>query len=673
MGQVRTGTTRGGRRIRPALRVIAVALVVAALFGIAGAGVAVASTTQVDCSTSGTFTITDNVVTSQTDCTGTMSIPGTVTAIANYALQGANATSISIPESVTSIGTSALLASSEQINVDTSNVNYSSDAGVLFNKSKTRLIQFPSRSPLTEYSIPSTVTVVGEAAFATAQTLLTIHIPASVLTIERYGMQNMFGLRTVDFAPSSALQTIGELAFESSGMTSFTIPSSVTTIGGSAFANTPNLTSLAIPSSVASIDGGAFANVPQLTSITVAAGNTHFSADGGVLFNQNRTAILAYPTGLTATSYAVPQGVTTVTDNAFAIGGNTTLQRITIPGSVTDFGFDVFSGAAALAVLRFEGNAPTVKTTTFIGIAIGDPLSPRSPASVIERIPRTSGWGSGATWNDVALAYYLPVPAVPTAVAGAVSATVTVALPATGPSPDTYTIRTVENGTKTCTITPPETHCAISGLTSGASYTFTATAHTSSPTVDSPESAASTAITPTAAPDPPAPSPTPSPTPDPPAPSPTPSPTPNPPASSPAPSPAPDPTLNTSRATLPLKASTQDVSPTAAVVETTFVAPGPGTVTQVGTLATTRHRTRASAAPICATRQRVSRAGKVTVVCSLSRAAKRARAKHALRVSLVTTFTPPSGAVLVSTQIVTFARTPAGSPKLAVMHDRTVR
>ena len=667
-----------------ARRITTAALMVVGLLGALGTGSASATTTTVTCGTGGNFTIVNNVVTGTgpdpgpdppyLTCTGTAVIPGTVTGIAAGAFQGSDVSTVSIPASVTSIGDFAFNTFSTGITVNADNAYYSSDIdGVLFNKTKSLLIQYPAGNSRITYTIPGSVTIIGSTAFANAYLLQTVHVPASVVTISDYSFQNMSALSTIDFAPTSALQTIGDLAFEGSGMSGFAIPSNVTSIGGSAFADTPNLTSLAIPSSVTSIEGGAFANAPQLTSITVTAGNTHFSADGGVLFNQNRTAIVAYPTGLTATSYDVPQGVTTVDDNAFSIGGNTTLQRITIPSSVTHFGFDVFSGAAALADLRFEGNAPTVTTTTFLGIAIGNPLSPRAPAAVIERIPHTSGWGSGTTWNDVALAYYLPAPAVPTAAAGAVSATVTVALPATGPAPDTYTIRTVENGTKTCTITPPETHCAISGLTSGASYTFTATAHTSSPTVDSPESAASTAITPTAAPDPPAPSPTPSPTPDPPAPSPTPSPTPNPPASSPAPSPAPDPTPNTSRATLPLKASTQDVSPTAAVVETTFVAPGPDTVTQVGTLATTRHRTRGSAAPICATRQRVSRAGKVTVVCSLSRAAKRARAKHALRVSLKTTFTPPSGAVLVSTQIVTFARTPARTPKLAVVHDRTAR
>ena len=68
----------------------------------------------------------------------------------------------------------------------------------------------------------------------------------------------------------SGVTSIGGDAFAGcSGLTSLTLPSSVTSIGGSAFRGCSRLTSLTIPSSVTSIDDGAFSLCSGLTSIYV--------------------------------------------------------------------------------------------------------------------------------------------------------------------------------------------------------------------------------------------------------------------------------------------------------------------------------------------------------------------------------------------------------------------
>jgi hypothetical protein len=92
-----------------------------------------------------------------------------------------NLTSVTIPASVTSIGICSFLdCGLTSINVNASNPNYSSDNGILFNKDKTTLIIYPQGKNATSYSIPSTVTSIADAAFMGCNGLTSVTIPASV-------------------------------------------------------------------------------------------------------------------------------------------------------------------------------------------------------------------------------------------------------------------------------------------------------------------------------------------------------------------------------------------------------------------------------------------------------------------------------------------------------------
>ena len=109
---------------------------------------------------------------------------------------------------------------------------------------------------------------LGYAAFSDCSGLTSLTIPSSVTSIGEYAFDGCSGLTSLTI-PSS-VTSIGESAFEGcSGLTSLTIPSSVTSIGGSAFFGCSGLTSFTIPSSVTSIGWGAFCGCSGLTSIYV--------------------------------------------------------------------------------------------------------------------------------------------------------------------------------------------------------------------------------------------------------------------------------------------------------------------------------------------------------------------------------------------------------------------
>jgi len=177
-------------------------------------------------------------------CTGlnSISIPSSITSIAGYAFSSCTGlTSITIPSTVTSIGEEAFGYCKAFIDVEKENPNYSSTEGVLFDKNKTILIYCPT-SLTGNYSIPSTVKIIGNYAFRQCIDVISITIPSSTTSIGEGAFSNCQGLTSV-LIPSS-VTSIGNYAFYRCNLTSLIIPTSVTSIGNFAFAYCSNLTSV---------------------------------------------------------------------------------------------------------------------------------------------------------------------------------------------------------------------------------------------------------------------------------------------------------------------------------------------------------------------------------------------------------------------------------------------
>jgi len=109
----------------------------------------------------------------------------------------------------------------------------------------------------------------------------------------------------IDFS-GSTFTSIEFLAFSSNNLTSVTIGNSVISIGSSAFSNCKSLASVTIPDSVTSIGDSAFWDCTSLTAINVASGNNAYTADNGVLYNKNKTALVYYPARKTDSAFTIP-------------------------------------------------------------------------------------------------------------------------------------------------------------------------------------------------------------------------------------------------------------------------------------------------------------------------------------------------------------------------------
>ena len=129
---------------------------------------------------------------------------------------------------------------------------------------------FEGKINLTSITIPESVTSIGSYAFSRTG-LTSVTIPSSVTSIGNAAFYDCWGLTSVSISPS--VTSIGKGTFSQCGLTSVTIPEGVSSIEYKAFGGCRNLTSVTIPSSVTSIGRFAFYdygcnNIYDITSHT---------------------------------------------------------------------------------------------------------------------------------------------------------------------------------------------------------------------------------------------------------------------------------------------------------------------------------------------------------------------------------------------------------------------
>ena len=200
-------------------------------------------------------------------------------------------TSITIPESVTNIGNFAFASclSLTKIEVSEKNQNYTSVDGVLFNKSKTKIICCPAGKN-GDYIIPDSVTSIGAYAFEWCYLLTSITIPKSVTSIGDSAFAECTSITSITIP--GGVKSIGTYMFElCTSLTRITINEGVTSIGASAFEFCTFLKSITIPKSVTNIDASAFYSCGALTDVYYTGTEEDWSnitiddADNELLFN----------------------------------------------------------------------------------------------------------------------------------------------------------------------------------------------------------------------------------------------------------------------------------------------------------------------------------------------------------------------------------------------------
>ncbi len=281
-----------------------------------------------------------------------------------------------IPVGITSIGGNAFRACSGLTSVN-----------LPFSLKKIDYCAFRRCNGLTSVNIPDSVTTIGNSAFDYCKELKSVNFGRGVTSIGYGAFQGCTALTNITI-PGSVTSLGDNLFWGCSALSSVSIPSSVKSIGDAAFEDCRALTSItvepqntefasldgvllnkaktkvivfpvgkkgsySIPSSVKSLGEVAFEACSALTSIIVESQNTEFSSIDGVLLNKAKTSLIAFPRAKKG-AYTIPGSVTSLGASAFR--GCSGLTSVSIPRGMimTGLSDDAFDGCTALVSITVE-------------------------------------------------------------------------------------------------------------------------------------------------------------------------------------------------------------------------------------------------------------------------------------------------------------------------------
>ena len=312
-------------------------------------------------------------------CTGltSVTIPDSVTSIDSYAFSGCTGlTSITIPDSVTSIGNDAFSGTAWYNNqpdglVYAGKVAYDykgtmpSNTSIVLKEGTLGIAgyAFYGCTGLTSVTIPDSVTSIGSNAFSGCRGLTSITIPNSVTSI---GNSAFYNTAWYNNQPDGLVYA-GKVAYDYKGTmpsnTSIVLKEGTLGITGYAFYGCTGLTSITIPGSVTIIGFWAFNGCKGLTSIYYTGDVASWCGISGLneLMSSSRTLYIGGKK--VKGDLIIPNGVTSIGDYAFY--GCKGLTSITIPDSVTSIGGSAFSGCTGLTSITIPDSVTSIGNYAF--------------------------------------------------------------------------------------------------------------------------------------------------------------------------------------------------------------------------------------------------------------------------------------------------------------------
>ena len=261
---------------------------------------------------------------------------------------------------------------------------------------------FENCATLEEVKLPDGLTELYGGVFNSCKSLKAIELPSRLTIIGENAFSDCVGLEKV-IIPETVTK-IDDLVFNGCvSLSAIELPEGIRKIGKSAFKNCKALTQVTIPTSVISISDAPFRGCENLKSIKVEAKNKHYKSepnkrDGSdyVLFNKNKSELIAYPANSREVQYDIPDSVTVISDWAFC--DSKKLNRITMPDSVIEIGEGAFCNCTLLDEIEIPDSVVKIDDCVFRGCTSLDTVI--LPDSI-----KDMGWGIFDGCEDKVVVY----------------------------------------------------------------------------------------------------------------------------------------------------------------------------------------------------------------------------------------------------------------------------
>lgn len=215
----------------------------------------------------------------------------------------------------------------------------------------------------TKFYKPTEKDAIPPYMFYRLNQLTKIQLPASIKKIDKFALTGCTAL--VECAIPEKVTSIGDYAFAScEKLTTMTFPSALGEIGAHVFEGCSALTTLSeFPQTLTDIGENAFYKT-AVTAFSVSEESEDYAAVDGVLYDKERTTLLFYPTGSTATTIQIPAETAGIEANAFAYAKN--LKSIVLPEGLTVIGASAFA-YSGLTHITSLASGLSIKEQAFTG------------------------------------------------------------------------------------------------------------------------------------------------------------------------------------------------------------------------------------------------------------------------------------------------------------------